>query len=175
MPEASTTPDPVELTHRAYEFLNSRDLDAVMGLVSQTCVYDMSRLEHGIYTGAEAMREFAEDRLATLHEYGVALDEVGHLGNGVVYVAQVGHRGLAPGSFIELPSYVAALWNGGLLAQVTVFADPDEARAAAEGGSRRQGVRTRTSEPVPRGAPVRLVGMLGPDMPLREVASRRAQ
>jgi hypothetical protein len=132
MPEESTTPDPVELTHLAYGFLNSRDLDSVTGLLSQTCVYDLSRWELGVYTGAEAIRKFADDWLGTLYEYGVEVGEIADLGNGVVYVGQVAHRARRPGGFFELPSSVVAAWDGGLLAHVTVYADPDEARAAAE-------------------------------------------
>jgi ketosteroid isomerase-like protein len=132
MPEDSTTPDPVELTHRAYGFLNRRDLDAVVALLSPTCVYDLSRWELGVYAGAEAIRAFADDWLGKLHEYGVAVGEIEHFGDGVVYIAQVGHRARAPGGFIELPSSVVAIWEGGLLAHVTVYADRDEARAAAE-------------------------------------------
>jgi ketosteroid isomerase-like protein len=132
MAEESTTPDLVELTHRVYGFLNSRDLDAVMGLVSETCVYDLSRWGLGTYTGREAVREFADDWLGTLHDYGVVVSEMEHLGSGVVCVAQVGHRERTPGGFMDLPSSVVALWEDGLLVQVTVYADPDEARAAAE-------------------------------------------
>jgi hypothetical protein len=132
MTEEPTTPDPVELTHRAYGFLNRRDLDALVDLLSPTCVYDLSRWELGVYAGAETIRAFADEWLGTLHEYGVAVDEMEHLGDGVVYVAQVGDRARTPHDFIELPSSVVAIWEGGLLVHLTVYADPDEARAAAE-------------------------------------------
>jgi hypothetical protein len=34
--------------------------------------------------------------------------------------------------FIELPTWVVALWDDGRLANVTVYTDRDEARAASE-------------------------------------------
>src|SRR5262249_19256627 len=66
MAEESPSPAPIELTHRAFGFLNRRDLDAVMGLVSPTCICDMSRWELDVYTGAEAIRAFINDWLGTL-------------------------------------------------------------------------------------------------------------
>jgi hypothetical protein len=132
MAEESTTPDPVELTHRAFGFLDGRDLDAVMGLLSPACVWDMSRSELGVYSGGQAIREFADDWFGTLYEFALVADQVSDFGNGVVYVEQVAHRERTPGGFIELPSSVVALWDGGLLARVTLYLDPDEARAAAE-------------------------------------------
>jgi len=132
MPEESTTPDVVELTHRAFGFLNSRDLDAVVGLLSPTCVCDMSRWGLDVYTGAEAIRAFSDDWLGTLYEFAVQVDEIEDFGNGVVYVEQVAHRARTPGGFIELPSSLLGVWDGGLLARVTLYPDPDEARAAAE-------------------------------------------
>jgi hypothetical protein len=132
MPGESATSNPIELTHRAIAFLNSRDLDAVMGLLSSTCVRDMSRSGLDVYMGAEAIRAFSDDWLGALYVFAVEVDEIEDLGNGVVYVEQVAHRERTPGSFIELPSSVVALWDGGLLAQVTMYPDPDEARAAAE-------------------------------------------
>jgi hypothetical protein len=132
MTEESATPNPIELTHRAFGFLNRRDLDAVMGLLSPTCVCDMSRLGLDVYTGAEAIRVFSDDWLGALYVFAVQADEIEDFGNGVVYVEQVAHRERTPGGLIELPSSVVALWDGGLLTQVTMYPDIDEARAAAE-------------------------------------------
>jgi ketosteroid isomerase-like protein len=40
MPEESTTPDPVELTRLAFEAVNQRDIDAVMGFFAPDAVFD---------------------------------------------------------------------------------------------------------------------------------------
>jgi hypothetical protein len=132
MPEQARMHDPIELTHRAFGFLNRRDLDAVMGLLSPTCVCDMSRLGRAVYTGAEAIREFSDDWLGTLYEYGVAVDEIEDLGNGVVRVDEVAHRARTSHGFYETSSSLVGVWDDGLLTQVTLYPDPDEARAAAE-------------------------------------------
>jgi hypothetical protein len=132
MHEEFATPDVVDLTHRAFAHLNSRDLDAVMGLLSPACVCDMSRWELGVYSGVEAIREFADNWFGTLYEFALVADQIEDFGNGVVYVEQVGHRERAPGGFIELPSAAVALWESGVLMRITVYPDADEARAAAE-------------------------------------------
>ena len=103
-----------------------------MGLLSPTCVCDMSRWGLDVYTGAEAIREFSDDWLGSLYVFAVQVDAIEDLGNGVVYVEQVAHRERTPGGFIELPSALVVVWVGGLLARVTLYPDPDEARAAAE-------------------------------------------
>jgi hypothetical protein len=47
MPERSTSPDLIELTHRAYSSLNGRGLEAFVGLVDRSRVYDPSRFDLG--------------------------------------------------------------------------------------------------------------------------------
>jgi hypothetical protein len=132
MTEEFTTPDPVELTHRAFGFLNSRDLDALMGLLSPTCLCDLSRWGQDVYTGTEAIRQFIDDWLGALHRFGVEVDDTEDLGNGVVYVEQIAHRERTPGGFIELPSSLVVVWDEGLVTLLTLYPDPDQARAAAE-------------------------------------------
>jgi hypothetical protein len=132
MPEESTTPDPVELTHRCYASLNRRDLDAFIGLLGPSCVYDLSRFDLGTYGGPEAIRRFYEEWIGPLYEYGVEVDEIKDLGNGVVYAFQVGHRGSTPHLFLELEGGVVGVWEHGKLARMTVYPDSDEALAAAE-------------------------------------------
>jgi hypothetical protein len=132
MSEESTSPDLIELTHSAYAYLNSRDLDALVGLLDRSCVYDLSRFDLGTYTGPGEIRRFYEEWIAPLHEFGVAVDDITDLGNGVVYAIQAGHRGSAPGFFFELEGGVVGVWEHGRLARMTVYPDIDEARAAAE-------------------------------------------
>jgi hypothetical protein len=132
MPDESTTPDPLELTHRAYASLNSRDLDAFVGLLARSCVFDLSRFDLGTYTGPDAIRRFYEEWVGRLYEFGVVVDEIESLGNGVIYAAQVGHRSRSPGFSFELGGGVVGVWEHGKLARMTVYPDLDEARAAAE-------------------------------------------
>jgi ketosteroid isomerase-like protein len=132
MPQESTTPDPVALTHRVYASLNSRDLDAIMGLISPACVWDASRWDLGTHTGPHEIRRFAEEWLGGLDEYGVQVEEMRDLGNGVIYVLQLAHRAATAHGYLELRSAPVLIWVDGLLAQATFYSDPDEARAAAE-------------------------------------------
>jgi hypothetical protein len=82
MPEESTTPDPLELTHRAYAYLNSRDLEGFVGLLARSCVFDLSRFDLGTYTGPDAIRRFYEEWIGRLYEFGVVVDDIESLGNG---------------------------------------------------------------------------------------------
>ena len=132
MPEEPTTPDPVELTHRAYAALNSRDLDGFVGLLARSCVFDLSRFDLGTYTGPEAIRRFYEEWIAPLYEFGVVVNEIKNLGNGVIYAVQRGHRSRSPGFSLELEGGVVGVWEDGKLVRMTVYPDLDEARAAAE-------------------------------------------
>src|SRR5262249_9510702 len=132
MPEETTTPDPLELTHRAYAALNSRDLDAFAGLLASSCVYDLSRFDLGTYPGPEAIRRFYEEWVEPLYEFGVVVDEIKNLGNGVIYAVQRGHRSRSPGFSLALEGGVVGVWEHGKLARMTVYPDRDEALADAE-------------------------------------------
>ena len=139
MTQDSPMRNPIELTHRALGFLNSRDFDAVTGLLSPTCVCDMSRLGLDVYTGVESIREFIDDWLGTLYEYAVVVDEIEDLGNGVVRVEEVAHRARTPYGFAEASSSLVGVWDSDVLARVTLYTEPDEARSAAERLARERG------------------------------------
>jgi hypothetical protein len=132
MSERSSSADLIELTHRAYAYLNRRDLDAFAGLLDRSCVYDLSRFDLGTYTGPQAIRRFYDEWIASLHEFGVAVDDIRDLGNGVIYAVQAGHRGPSPNFFFELGGGVIGVWEHGKLVRMTVYPDIDEAGAAAE-------------------------------------------
>jgi ketosteroid isomerase-like protein len=132
MSEESTTPDPVELTHRVYASLNRRDFDALMGLFGTDSVLDASRLDLGTHAGPKAIRRYFEDFLGGLYEYGVQVEEMQDLGTGVIYVVQLAHRGAASHAYVELHPALVFVWADGMLARVTLYTDTDEARAAAE-------------------------------------------
>jgi hypothetical protein len=134
MPEESTTPDPVELTRSVYAHLNSRDLDAIVGLMGPGSVWDASRWGLGIHAGPEAIRRFLEDWFGGLAEYGVRVDEIQDLGNGVVYVVQMAHRAATERGYLELGALCVYQWveHTHTLARMTLYSDNDEARAAAE-------------------------------------------
>jgi hypothetical protein len=133
-PEEPTTPDLVELTRSVYAHLNSRDLDAIVGLMGPTSVWDASRWDLGIHTGPDAIRRFFEDWFGGLAEYGVRIEEIQDLGNGVVYVVQMAHRAATERAYLELGAACVYQWmeHTHTLARMTLYSDDDEARAAAQ-------------------------------------------
>ena len=132
MTEEPRTLDPVELTRSVYAHLNSRDLDAVVGLMGPDSVWDASEWDLGVHTGAEAIGLFFEGWFGDLAEYGVRVQEIQGLGNGVVYVVHVAHRAATDRGYLELEAAPVYEWADGTLVRMTLYSDVDAARAAAE-------------------------------------------
>ena len=133
MPEESTTPDPAELTRRAFEAVNQRDLDAVMGFFAPDAVLD-GRLAGGLYEGRAAIRGFLDEWLGSFAEVRYEVEEFVVLDNWVVF-AVVNQEGRPVGvdGQVDQREAWAICWSAdGLLVRLTTHADIDEARAAAE-------------------------------------------
>ena len=133
MSEESTTPDLVELTRRAFEAANRRDLDAVIGFFASDAVFE-GRAVGPIFEGRAAIRSTFEDWFGTYEELEFKLEDVRNLGNGVVF-AVVGQEGAPAGSaghghFRQREGWVF-LWERGLIARLSTY-DIDAANAAAE-------------------------------------------
>jgi ketosteroid isomerase-like protein len=131
MTEESTTPDLVGAIRASVEAFNRRDFDAAFAAIAPD-VWDTSALGLGVYEGREAVRAFAEDWVRTYDDWSAELEEIRNLGNGVVFYV-LGHSGRIAGSssLVELRHSYTAVADG-LVVRVTVHADIDEARAAAE-------------------------------------------
>ena len=132
MDRGPATSGSVELTRRVYASLNSRDFDAVVATFAPSAVWDLARWGLGTHSGRKAIRRFLEDWFGSLETYEVQIEEMCDLGSGVVQavVLQIGHR---PGSRGQLrvrsaPVYV---WEGGMIAQLTLYPDIEAGRAAA--------------------------------------------
>ena len=67
MPEESTTPDPAELTRRAFEAVNQHDIDAVVSFFAPHAVLD-GRAVGGVYEGRAAIRGFLDDWFGSFAE-----------------------------------------------------------------------------------------------------------
>jgi ketosteroid isomerase-like protein len=130
MSEESTTPDPVELVRKQVEALNRRDLDAVMSSVAEDGVLD-GRAEQAL-EGRATIRGFIDDWFGAYDELEYELEEVSHLGGGVVFavVSQDGRLVGSAGRIRQREGWVY-LCVGGSIARLTT-SDVDEARAAAE-------------------------------------------
>jgi ketosteroid isomerase-like protein len=129
MSEESTTPDLVELVRKQFEALNRRDLDGVMSSVAEDGVLD-GRAD--LIEGRAAIRGFLDDWFGAYEELDYELDEVSHLGGGVVFavVIQDGRLVGSDGRVRQREGWVY-LWVGGSIARLTT-SEVDEARAAAE-------------------------------------------
>jgi ketosteroid isomerase-like protein len=129
MSEESTTPDLVELVRKQFEALNRRDLDGVMSSVAEDGVLD-GRAD--LIEGRAAIRGFLDEWFGAYEELDYELEEVSHLGGGVVFavVIQDGRLVGSDGRVRQREGWVY-LWVGGSIARLTT-SEVDEARAAAE-------------------------------------------
>ena len=133
MSQESTTPDLVELTRRAFEAANRRDLDAVIGFFASDTVFE-GRDGWNNLRGRAAFRSFLEDWFGAYEELEFKPEDVRNLGNGVVF-AVVAQDGLpvdsaGQGHFRQREGWVF-LWERGLIARLSTQ-DIDVARAGAE-------------------------------------------
>ena len=129
MSKEFTTPDPVELVRKQLEALDRGDLDGVMSSVAEDAVLD-GRADY--FEGRAAIRGFLEDWFRAYEELGFELEEVSHLGGGVVFavVIQDGRLVGSAGRIRQREGWVY-LCVGGSIARLTT-SDVDQARAAAE-------------------------------------------
>ena len=129
MTEESTTPDLVELVRKQVEALDRGDVDGVMSSVAEDAVLD-GRME--VVEGQAAIRGFLEDWFKTFEELGFELEEISHLGGGVVLavVIQDGRLVGGEGHVRQREGWVYRC-VGGAIARLTTL-EVDQARAAAE-------------------------------------------
>ncbi len=125
------TAGPIALTVAVYEALNARDFDALVARFGPSSVWDVSRWGLGTHTGPEAVRKFLHDWFGSLDRYEVHVQDLHHLGNGVVYatVLQIGHGG-GHGD-IRMRSAPVYEWDGDTIARLTLYPKLDEGRSAA--------------------------------------------
>jgi ketosteroid isomerase-like protein len=133
MPEESTTRDLEEALRRSMGAVNRRDFDAAMILYAPNAVWDASPMGLDVFQGREAIRGFFDDWWGSYEDFEQELEEFRGLGNGVSLVVSR-QRARLPGSsvFVELRYAAVVTWIDGLVERVTVYADIDEARAAAK-------------------------------------------
>jgi uncharacterized protein (TIGR02246 family) len=131
--QESTTSDLVELTRRAFEAANRRDLDAVISFFASDTVFE-GRDGWNNLRGRAAFRSFLEDWFGAYEELEFKLEDVRNLGNGVVFAVVVQEGALAGsaghGHFQQREGWVF-LWERGLIARLSTH-EIDVARAAAE-------------------------------------------
>jgi ketosteroid isomerase-like protein len=141
MPEESTTPDVVELVLQGFEALSRRDLDGFLSGWAPDAVWDLDAWGIGTFEGLTAIRGFAEDWLGNYEEYLAGAEKILDLGHGVVFVAyrEVARPAGSQGRLERRQACVALLWQD-LIERMTVYADIDDARGAAERLAKERGV-----------------------------------
>ena len=123
------TLDLVELVRKQLEALDRGDLDGVMSNVAEDAVLD-GRAD--LIEGRATIRGFLEEWFGAYEELDFELEEVSHLGGGVVFavVIQDG-RPVDSGGHVRQREGWVYLCVGGEIARLTT-SDVDQARAAAE-------------------------------------------
>jgi ketosteroid isomerase-like protein len=129
MSQNPTTPGPAELVRKQLEALDRGDLDGVISSVAEDGVLD-GRAE--LIRGRAAIRGFLEEWFGAYEELDFELEEVRHLGGGVVFavVIQDGRLVGSDGHVRQREGWVY-LCVGGSIARLAT-SDVDQARAAAE-------------------------------------------
>jgi ketosteroid isomerase-like protein len=129
MSEESTTPDLVELVRKQVEALNRGDLNGVMSSVAEDGVLD-GRAD--LVEGRAAIRDFLGEWVRAYEELDYELEEVSHLGGGVVFAVMIQDGRLvgSAGRVRQREGWVY-LWEGGSIARLTT-SEVDQARASAE-------------------------------------------
>jgi hypothetical protein len=133
MSEEPTTPELVELVRRQLEAANCGDLDAFMSVFAPNAVYDASRDGLGVYEGPVAIRGLIGGWWSAFEDLELTLEELLDLGNGVAFMV-LRHDARPAGSTGQVKTHQAYVSKSveGLVVQVAVYSDIDEARAAAE-------------------------------------------
>src|SRR3954470_11233915 len=131
MPDESTAPNPAELTRRAFEAVNRRDIDAVMSFFAPDAVLD-GRLF--LAEGRGAIRDFLDDWLGSYAEVRYEVEEFVVLDDGVVLavVKQEGRPVGVEGQVHQREGWAICWSADGLLVRLTTRTDIDEVHAAAE-------------------------------------------
>jgi ketosteroid isomerase-like protein len=133
MPDESTTPDLVELTRRAVESVNCRDLDTALSIYGPGSVWDNTPIGMGTNHGLAEIRHEFEVIIGSYEELKMVIEEILDLGNGVIFaVYRVSGRPVGSTGRVEAHSVLVAVWEEGLIVRTTAYGDPDEARSAAE-------------------------------------------
>ena len=137
---------------RSVDAFVRRDFEAVLALYLPTAAWDTSPTGGPVFEGHEALRSLFVEWTDPYVEIEQELEEFRDLGGGVTF-GMVAQRGQLDGSdgWISFPYAGVATWAGGCIERVTVYADIEEARAAAERlAEEREGLAElvrRSSEP----------------------------
>jgi ketosteroid isomerase-like protein len=137
MSEECTIPDLAELTRLAFEAVNRRDIDAVMGFFAP----DAFLAGFEVVEGRAAIRGFLDEWFGSFAELRFEVEEFVVLDDGVVLavVSQEGRPVGVDGQVHQREGWAIHWSADGLIVRLTTDNDIDEARAAAERLAQEQG------------------------------------
>ena len=137
MSEECTIPDLAELTRLAFEAVNRRDIDAVMGFFAP----DAFLAGFEVVEGRAAIRGFLDEWFGSVAELRFEVEEFVVLDDGVVLavVSQEGRPVGVDGQVHQREGWAIHWSADGLIVRLTTDNDIDEARAAAERLAQEQG------------------------------------
>ena len=109
------------------------DFEAVLALYLPDAAWDTSPTGGPVFEGHDALRSLFEDWTAPYVELHQELETFCDLGCGVTF-GVIAQRARLIGSdgWISFPYAGVAIWAGARVERLTVYAEIDEARAAAE-------------------------------------------
>ena len=137
MSEECTIHDLAELTRLAFEAVNRRDIDAVMGFFAP----DAFLAGFEVVEGRAAIRGFLDEWFGSFAELRFEVEEFVVLDDGVVLavVSQEGRPVGVDGQVHQREGWAIHWSADGLIVRLTTDNDIDEARAAAERLAQEQG------------------------------------
>jgi len=134
MPEESTTPDLVERMRLMLQAADRADWDGTLRFVAPEAVWEATAMGLGTsFDGVAAIRVFLEEWSGPYEDWGLDVEEVLNLGNGVTFsvFVQKGHPVGSTGE-VHLRHAQVGEWADGVVVRITEYADIGEARTAAE-------------------------------------------
>jgi hypothetical protein len=125
--------DPVGVLPRTVEAFARGDFDGAASSYWPQGVLDLSPLGIGIFEGRDSISGFFADWFEPCEEVNVETVELRDLGNDVsLGVLLFRARPAGSERFVDVRHSYASTWADGLIERTTTYADPNEARAAAE-------------------------------------------
>jgi ketosteroid isomerase-like protein len=125
------TPDPIEVIREQFVATNARDFEGAMKLYRDDVVLVVQEgfLNTGTFEGKEAVGEWFGDWFRAFgQDYRFDIEEVRHLGGGVVYLyARYGGTGRTSGAEVSDSRHYLYRVDDGLIARVQLFMDREAA------------------------------------------------
>ena len=126
----------VEMTKRALEAYNRRDVEALLedldpGVEWHPALPKLLGGDATVYRGHEGVREFFRDTDDVLDEIHVEYSEIRNLGDRVLVIGRFRARGKASGAETESPIATVSDIRNGKMIRIQTYVDPKEALEAA--------------------------------------------